>query len=88
MILKNWNKYYFFHEPHKNNKIVRNLSKENINCAATYGDRNQKPKTKALKDFKDGNIRVLVATDIAVRGIDIIKLRYVINYDIPNESET
>ena len=78
----------FSRTKHGANKIVRNLSKKNINCAAIHGDRNQNQRQKALKDFKDGNIRVLVATDIAARGIDIIKLRYVINYDIPNESET
>lgn len=78
----------FSRTKHGANKIVRNLSKKNINCAAIHGDRNQNQRQKALKDFKDGNIRVLVATDIAARGIDINKLRYVINYDIPNESET
>ena len=78
----------FSRTKHGANKIVKNLSKKNINCAAIHGDRNQNQRQKALKDFKDGNIRVLVATDIAARGIDIIKLRYVINYDIPNESET
>ena len=50
--------------------------------------RNQNQRQKALKDFKENKIRLLVATDIAARGIDISKLRYVINYDIPNESET
>jgi len=78
----------FSRTKHGANKIVKNLSKKNINCAAIHGDRNQNQRQKALKDFKDGNIRVLVATDIAARGIDISKLRYVINYDIPNESET
>ena len=78
----------FSRTKHGANKIVKNLSKKNINCAAIHGDRNQNQRQKALKDFKDGIIRVLVATDIAARGIDINKLRYVINYDIPNESET
>jgi ATP-dependent RNA helicase RhlE len=78
----------FSRTKHGANKIVKNLSRKNINCAAIHGDRNQNQRQKALKDFKEGNIRVLVATDIAARGIDISKLRYVINYDIPNESET
>lgn len=78
----------FSRTKHGANKIVKNLSKKKIHCAAIHGDRNQNQRQKALKDFKDGNIRVLVATDIAARGIDINKLRYVINYDIPNESET
>ncbi len=69
-------------------KIVRKLKKEKIKCAAIHGNKSQNQRQKALKAFKDGEIRVLVATDIAARGIDIDKLRYVINYDIPNESET
>ena len=67
---------------------TRNLKNKNIDCAAIHGDRNQNQRQKALKDFKENKIRLLVATDIAARGIDISKLRYVINYDIPNESET
>lgn len=78
----------FSRTKHGADKIVRNLKKKNINCAAIHGDRSQNQRQRALKDFKDGKIRLLVATDIAARGIDISKLRYVINYDIPNEPET
>jgi ATP-dependent RNA helicase RhlE len=78
----------FSRTKHGADKIVRNLKKKNINCAAIHGDRNQNQRQRALKDFKEGKIRILVATDIAARGIDISKLRYVINYDIPNEPET
>ena len=78
----------FSRTKHGADKIVRNLKKKNINCAAIHGDRNQNQRQRALKDFKEGKIRILVATDIAARGIDISKLRYVINYDIPNEAET
>ena len=78
----------FSRTKHGADKIVRNLKKKNINCAAIHGDRNQNQRQRALKDFKEGEIRILVATDIAARGIDISKLRYVINYDIPNEAET
>ena len=78
----------FSRTKHGADKIVRNLKNKNINCAAIHGDRNQNQRQKALKDFKENKIRLLVATDIAARGIDISKLRYVINYDIPNESET
>jgi ATP-dependent RNA helicase RhlE len=78
----------FSRTKHGANKIVRNLKNKNINCAAIHGDRNQNQRQKALKDFKENKIRLLIATDIAARGIDISKLRYVINYDIPNESET
>ena len=78
----------FSRTKHGADKIVRNLKKKNINCAAIHGDRSQNQRQRALKDFKDGKIRMLVGTDIAARGIDISKLRYVINYDIPNEPET
>ena len=67
---------------------MRNLQKKKIKSAAIHGNKSQNQRQKALKEFKAGNLRVLVATDIAARGIDIDKLRYVINYDIPNEPET
>lgn len=73
---------------HGADKIVRNLKKENIESAAIHGDKAQNQRQKALEKFKDRQIRVLVATDIAARGIDIDKLKYVINYDIPNVAET
>lgn len=73
---------------HGADKIVRNLKKKNIKSAAIHGDKAQNQRQKALGQFKDRNIRVLVATDIAARGIDIDKLKYVINYDIPNIAET
>lgn len=69
-------------------RITRDLSKKKISSAAIHGDKGQNQRQKALKEFKEGKLRVLVATDIAARGIDIDKLRYVINYDIPNVSET
>lgn len=73
---------------HGADRIVRNLQKEKISAAAIHGDKAQNQRQKALTQFKAGQIRVLVATDIAARGIDIDKLRYVINYDIPNIAET
>ncbi len=73
---------------HGADKIVKNLKKNNITAAAIHGDKAQNQRQKALINFKSGNIRVLVATDIAARGIDIDQLKYVINYDIPNISET
>ena len=78
----------FSRTKHGANKIVKQLQKKKIDCAAIHGDRSQNQRQKALLDFKKGQIRVLVATDIAARGIDIDKLQHVINYDIPNESET
>ncbi len=73
---------------HGADRIVRNLRKKKIQCAAIHGDKSQNQRQKALKQFKNREIRILVATDIAARGIDIDKLKYVINYDIPNVAET
>jgi len=78
----------FSRTKHGADKIVKNLHKKRIEAAAIHGNKSQNQRQKALKDFKDGKKRVLVATDIAARGIDIDKLRHVINYDIPNEPET
>lgn len=78
----------FSRTKHGADRIVSNLRRQKIECAAIHGDKEQKHRQKVLNEFKAGKIRVLVATDIAARGIDIEKLRYVINYDIPNEPET
>lgn len=78
----------FARTKHGSDRIVRNLGKRKIKAAAIHGNKSQNQRQRALNDFKDGKVRVLVATDIASRGIDIDKLQYVINYDIPNESET
>jgi len=78
----------FSRTKHGADRIVRNLRNKKIESAAIHGEKSQNQRQKALLRFKKGEIRVLVATDIAARGIDIDKLRYVINYDIPNEPET
>lgn len=78
----------FSRTKHGADKIVRNLEKKKIKSAAIHGNKSQNQRQKALNQFKDKEIRVLVATDIAARGIDIDKLRHVVNYDIPNEPET
>lgn len=78
----------FSRTKHGADRIVKNLRKKNIDSAAIHGDKSQNQRQRALKEFKAGKVRVLVATDIAARGIDIEKLQYVINYDIPNEPET
>ena len=69
-------------------RIARNLQKVKIKAQAIHGDKAQNNRQRTLKEFKEGKIRVLVATDIAARGIDINKLQYVINYDIPDVPET
>jgi len=78
----------FSRTKHGADRITRNLKKKKIKTAAIHGDKAQNTRQKALQQLKDGEIRVLVATDIAARGIDIDKLKYVINYDIPNIAET
>lgn len=78
----------FSRTKHGADKITRNLKKQNITTAAIHGDKAQNHRQKSLKQFKDGKVRVLVATDIAARGIDIEQLGFVINYDIPEVAET
>ncbi|MCB0643544.1 MAG: DEAD/DEAH box helicase, partial [Phaeodactylibacter sp.] len=67
--------------------IARKLKRSNIRAQAIHGDKSQNQRQESLQLFKDGRLRVLVATDIAARGIDIPKLRYVVNYDVPNLAE-
>ena len=69
-------------------KISKILNKAEIASGAIHGDKSQGARQRALADFTTGRTRVLVATDIAARGIDIEQLSHVINYDLPNESET
>lgn len=73
---------------HGADRIGRNLASQKVSSAVIHGNKSQVQRQKALKNFKAGQTRVLVATDIAARGIDIDKLKYVINYDIPNIAET
>ncbi len=69
-------------------KVVRMLRKKKINAEAIHGDKSQNARQRALKNFKAQTTRILVATDIAARGIDVDELEYVINYEIPNIAET
>ena len=78
----------FSRTKHGADRIARDLKKQKISSAAIHGDKPQNNRQKVLKQFKEGELRVLVATDIAARGIDIDKLKYVINYDIPDVAET
>jgi ATP-dependent RNA helicase RhlE len=78
----------FCRTKHGADRITRNLRKKHINASSIHGNKTQNQRQKALNQFKKGQVRVLVATDIAARGIDIDQLRYVINFDIPNIAET
>ncbi len=69
-------------------KVARNLLKHKIKAEAIHGDKSQNARQRALTNFKAQTTRVLVATDIAARGIDVDELEYVINYEIPNIAET
>ncbi len=84
----NWSQVLVFtRTKHGANKLSEQLSKDGINSAAIHGNKSQGARTKALANFKNGNVRVLVATDIAARGIDIDQLPYVVNFELPNISE-
>ena len=78
----------FTRTKHGADKVVRDLLKSQINAAAIHGNKSQNARQLALSNFKNGVTRVLVATDIAARGIDIDELSHVINYDLPNIPET
>ncbi len=77
----------FTRTKHGANRLSEQLDKDGITSAAIHGNKSQNARTKALSQFKDGSVRVLVATDIAARGIDIDQLSQVVNYELPNISE-
>lgn len=78
----------FTRTKHGADKLVKDLQKNNISAAAIHGNKSQNARQRALNDFKDNRIRVLVATDIAARGIDIDDLPHVVNYELPDVPET
>ena len=77
----------FTRTKHSANKLTKKLISSNISALAIHGNKSQGARTNALKGFKDGSIRVLVATDIAARGLDIPLLPHVINFELPNVPE-
>ena len=78
----------FTRTKHGADRVVRDLGREGIRALAIHGNKSQNARQTALKSFKDGTLRVLVATDIAARGIDVEELSHVFNYDLPNVPET
>jgi ATP-dependent RNA helicase RhlE len=78
----------FTRTKHGADKVVKMLSRFNISAEAIHGNKSQNARQRALSNFKDRTTRVLVATDIAARGIDIDELAFVVNFEIPNISET
>lgn len=77
----------FTRTKHGADRVVRHLEKEEIPATAMHADKTQPQRMRALEDFRDGKIRVLVATDIAQRGLDISHITHVINYDVPQQAE-
>ena len=84
----NWNQVLVFtRTKHGANNLTKRMLKANIGAAAIHGNKSQGARTKALAGFKDGTVEVLVATDIAARGLDIPLLPHVINFELPNIPE-
>ena len=77
----------FTRTKHGADNLTRHLSKDGIKATAIHGDKSQTARSKALADFKSGKARVLVATDIAARGLDINQLPHVVNYELPDSAE-
>jgi len=77
----------FTRTKHGADRVVRHLERDGIKATAMHADKTQPQRTKALQDFKNGKVRVLVATDIAQRGLDISDITHVINYDVPQQAE-
>ena len=77
----------FTRTKHGANRLARQLETDGLSAAAIHGNKSQSARTKALASFKSGGIRVLVATDIAARGLDIEQLPHVVNFELPNVPE-
>jgi len=77
----------FTRTKHGANRLAEQLGKDGITAMAIHGNKSQSARTRALSEFKEGRLHVLVATDIAARGIDIDQLPHVVNYDLPNVAE-
>jgi ATP-dependent RNA helicase RhlE len=84
----NWKQILVFtRTKHGANRLTKQLEADGLKSAAIHGNKSQGARTKALSDFKNGSIRVLVATDIAARGLDIDQLPHVVNFELPNIPE-
>lgn len=85
---KNWQQVLvFMRTKHGANRLTKQLEEDGLTAATIHGNKSQGARTRALADFKEGKVRVLVATDVAARGIDINKLPHVVNFDLPNVPE-
>jgi ATP-dependent RNA helicase RhlE len=77
----------FTRTKHRADQVARKLERQGIRCATLHSNRSQNQRLRALADFKSGAVRVLVATDIAARGIDVDGISHVVNYDFPMHAE-
>jgi ATP-dependent RNA helicase RhlE len=77
----------FMRTKHGANRLAKQLEEDGLTCAAIHGNKSQSARIRALQDFKSGKIRVLVATDVAARGLDIEKLPHVVNFELPFVAE-
>ncbi len=85
---QNWQQVLVFtRTKHGANRLAQQLERDGISAAAIHGNKSQGARTRALADFKSGAVRVLVATDIAARGLDISQLPHVVNFELPNVPE-
>ena len=85
---QNWRQVLVFtRTKHGANRLSEQLEQDGIRATAIHGNKSQGARTKALADFKQGDVRVLVATDLAARGLDIEQLPHVVNFELPNVSE-
>ncbi|MCH8866669.1 MAG: DEAD/DEAH box helicase [Proteobacteria bacterium] len=85
---ENWQQVLVFtRTKHGANRLAKQLSDDGITSTAIHGNKSQAARTRALREFKTGTVRVLVATDIAARGLDIDRLPYVVNYELPHVAE-
>ncbi|MBU2964244.1 DEAD/DEAH box helicase [Amphritea sp. 2_MG-2023] len=85
---KNWQQVLVFTRTKKGaDDLAKEMCKDGLKTAAIHGDKSQGARERALEGFKEGSIRVLVATDVASRGLDIQQLKYVINYELPHNAE-
>ena len=85
---KNWRQVLVFtRTKHGANRLTKQLEHDGISAAAIHGNKSQGARTRSLADFKHGDVRVLVATDIASRGLDIDQLPHVVNFELPSVSE-
>ncbi|MBN8956144.1 MAG: DEAD/DEAH box helicase [Rhizobiales bacterium] len=78
----------FTRTKHGADKVVRNLARANITAEAIHGNKSQGQRERALASFRQGRVRILIATDIAARGIDVDGISHVVNYDLPNVPES